>query len=171
MKNDRILLEVNLTTLAEREVYRVSDDWVGYGTGWQTAIAANWWALRLPKATGRHSTTGRFSMISSIKDRTAACCASTCAAVRAVIHEEKIWLGHPIYRPFDDHTVAFCHEGPHDLVDARMWLVNEDGSHVRKVKAHAPGESCTHEFWVPDGSALIYVSLSERPAGADDLSL
>ncbi len=82
VKNDRILLEVNLTTLAEREVYRVSDDWVGYGTG-QTAIAANWWALRLPKATGRHSTTGRFSMISSIKDRTAACCASTCAAVRA----------------------------------------------------------------------------------------
>ncbi len=52
-----------------------------------------------------------------------------------------------------------------------MWLVNEDGSHVRKVKTHAPGESCTHEFWVPDGSALIYVSLSERSAGADDLSL
>lgn len=30
------------------------------------------------------------------------------------IHDEKIWLGHPIYRPFDDNTVAFCHEGPHD---------------------------------------------------------
>ncbi|MWS88868.1 oligogalacturonate lyase family protein, partial [Escherichia coli] len=82
-----------------------------------------------------------------------------------VIHEEKIWLGHPIYRPFDDHTVAFCHEGPHDLVDARMWLVNEDGSHVRKVKAHAPGESCTHEFWVPDGSALIYVSYLKGQQG------
>lgn len=82
-----------------------------------------------------------------------------------VIHEEKIWLGHPIYRPFDDHTVAFCHEGPHDLVDARMWLVNEDGSNVRKVKAHAPGESCTHEFWVPDGSALIYVSYLKGQQG------
>jgi oligogalacturonide lyase len=32
VKNDRTLLEVNLHTLAEREVYRVSDDWVGYGT-------------------------------------------------------------------------------------------------------------------------------------------
>lgn len=32
VKNDRTLLEVNLTTLVEREVYRVSDDWVGYGT-------------------------------------------------------------------------------------------------------------------------------------------
>lgn len=32
VKNDRTLLEVNLTTLQEREVYRVADDWVGYGT-------------------------------------------------------------------------------------------------------------------------------------------
>lgn len=32
VKNDRTLLEVNLTTLAEREVYRVSEEWVGYGT-------------------------------------------------------------------------------------------------------------------------------------------
>lgn len=46
-----------------------------------------------------------------------------------------------------------------------MWLVNENGSHVRKVKAHAPGESCTHEFWVPDGSALIYVSYLKGQQG------
>lgn len=46
VKNDRTLLEVNLTTLQEREVYRVADDWVGYGTGWPTAIAPNWLALR-----------------------------------------------------------------------------------------------------------------------------
>ncbi|VDZ60856.1 translocation protein TolB [Serratia odorifera] len=26
------------------------------------------------------------------------------------------------------------------------------------MKTHAEGESCTHEFWVPDGSALMYVS-------------
>lgn len=44
------------------------------------------------------------------------------------------------------------------LVDARMWFINEDGSNMRKVKEHAEGESCTHEFWVPDGSAMIYVS-------------
>lgn len=82
-----------------------------------------------------------------------------------MIHEEKNWLGHPIYRPFDDNTVAFCHEGPHDLVDARMWLVNEDGSNVRKVKDHAQGESCTHEFWVPNGSALVYVSYLKGQQG------
>jgi oligogalacturonide lyase len=26
------------------------------------------------------------------------------------------------------------------------------------ASVHAPGESCTHEFWVPDGSAMVYVS-------------
>lgn len=46
-----------------------------------------------------------------------------------------------------------------------MWLVNEDGSNVRKVKAHALCESCTHEFWVPDGSALIYVSYLKGQQG------
>ena len=77
---------------------------------------------------------------------------------REVILEQDGWLGHPQYRPFDDHTVAFCHEGPHDLIDARMWFIDEDGRNVRCGRQHLPGESCTHEFWVPDGSAMIYVS-------------
>jgi oligogalacturonide lyase len=72
--------------------------------------------------------------------------------------EKQGWLGHPQYRPFDDHTVAYCHEGPHDLVDARMWFINEDGTNIRCGRQQDPGESCTHEFWVPDGSAMIYVS-------------
>lgn len=75
VKNDRTLLEVDLQTLAEREVYRVPEEWVGYGTGSRTATAPNWWVLRLPDATGRHSTTGKFSTTSSTKGRTAACCA------------------------------------------------------------------------------------------------
>lgn len=76
VKSDRTLLEVNLETLAEREVYRVADDWVGYGTGLPTVIAPNWSESRSRKVTGRHSTTGKFSTTSSIKGRIAACCAS-----------------------------------------------------------------------------------------------
>lgn len=43
--------------------------------------------------------------------------------------------------------------------------MNEDGSNVRKVKDHAEGESCTHEFWVPNGSALVYVSYLKGEQG------
>lgn len=76
----------------------------------------------------------------------------------AVIHEEQRYIGHAMYRPFDDHTMGFCHEGPHDLVDARIWLIDEDGRNLRRVREHAPGEACMHEFWVPDGSRLMWVS-------------
>lgn len=52
----------------------------------------------------------------------------------------------------------FAIEGPLDRAETRMWLMNEDGSHIRRVKLPAPGESYTHEFWVPDGSAMMYVT-------------
>ncbi len=83
MKNDRILLEVNLTTLAEREVYRVSDDWVGYGTWVANSDCSKLVGIEIAKSDWTPLNDWQISMISSIKDRTAACCASTCAAVRA----------------------------------------------------------------------------------------
>jgi len=166
VKNDRVLLEVDLKTLAEREVYRVPDEWVGYGTwvansdctklvGIEIA-KSDWTPLNDWKIFHDFFHKGPHCRLLRVDLKT---------GESATIHEEKNWLGHPIYRPFDDNTVAFCHEGPHDLVDARMWMVNEDGSHVRKVKEHAEGESCTHEFWVPDGSALVYVSYLKGQQG------
>jgi oligogalacturonide lyase len=166
VKNDRTLFEVSLETLAEREVYRVPDEWVGYGTWVANSDCTKLVGIEIARSDwvplsdwqifhdffhkGPHCRLLRVDLQSGDS---------------ATIHEGKVWLGHPIYRPFDDSTVAFCHEGPHDLVDARMWLVNEDGSNVRKVKEHAEGESCTHEFWVPDGSALIYVSYLKGQQG------
>ncbi|WP_417314185.1 oligogalacturonate lyase family protein [Enterobacter sp.] len=122
VKNDRSLLEVNLKTLVEREVYRVPDEWVGYGT----------WVAN-----------------------------SDCTKLVGIEIAKSDWTPLNDWKIFHD----FFHKGPHDLVDARMWLVNEDGSNVRKVKEHAPGESCTHEFWVPNGSALVYVSYLKGQQG------
>lgn len=168
VKNDRSLREVNLATLSEREVYQVPEQWVGYGTwvansdctrlvGIEIA-RSDWMPLDDWQAFRDFFFKAPHCRLVSIDLHSGA---------SRVIHEDKLWLGHPLYRPYDDTTVAFCHEGPHDLVDARMWLVNEDGSAVRKVKQQAKGESCTHEFWVPDGSALMYVSYFEdRPGRA-----
>ena len=166
VKNDRTLLEVNLTTLQEREVYRVADDWVGYGTWVANSDCTKLVGIEIAKSDW--TPLNDWQIFHDFFHK-----GPRCRLLRVdlqtgesrVIHEEKKWLGHPIYRPFDDNTVAFCHEGPHDLVDARMWMVNEDGSNVRKVKAHAEGESCTHEFWVPNGSALVYVSYLKGQQG------
>ena len=166
VKNERTLLEVNLETLVEREVYRVPADWVGYGTWVANSDCTKLVGIEISKDDWVPLNDWKIFHDFFHKG-------PNCRLLRvdlqtgesAVIHQEQNWLGHPIYRPFDDNTVAFCHEGPHDLVDARMWMVNEDGSNVRKVKEHAEGESCTHEFWVPNGSSLMYVSYLKGQQG------
>lgn len=159
VKHERSLCRVSLADFSEETIYQVPHDWVGYGTWVANSectrlvgieiLAKDWVALSDWKI---------FQDFYHSNPHCRLTCVDLLNGKSRVIHQENQWLGHPIYRPFDDKTVAFCHEGPHDLVDARMWLVNEDGSRVRKVKEHAAGESCTHEFWVPDGSALLYVS-------------
>jgi len=137
----------------------VPDDWVGYGTWVANSDCTKMVGIEIKKEDWKPLTDWKKFQEFYF---TNPCCRLIRIDLKTgeatTILKENQWLGHPIYRPGDDNTVAFCHEGPHDLVDARMWFINEDGSNMRKVKEHAPGESCTHEFWVPNGSALAYVS-------------
>ncbi len=159
VKNERELRRVSLDDYSEHTIYTVPEEWVGYGTWVANSECTRLVGIEIARDDWTPLTDWQ-------KFRTFYLRRPHCRLLQVdlhngstrVIHEANEWLGHPLYRPYDDSTVAFCHEGPHDLVDARMWLVNEDGSNVRKVKTHAPEESCTHEFWVPDGSALLYVS-------------
>lgn len=155
----RELVRLELDTLHEEAAYRVPEGWVGYGTWVANSActkmvgieirASDWFAL---------DDWVKFRQMYYNRPRCRLIRIDLASGQRQTIHETDTWLGHPQYRPNDDATVAFCHEGPHDLVDARMWFVGEDGGHLRCGKRHAAGESCTHEFWVPDGSAMIYVS-------------
>lgn len=159
VRAERQLVRLALADLSEEVVYRVPPEWVGYGT-WVANSACtrmvgieihadDWFPL---------SDWQKFHQMFHAKPRCRLIRIDLATGAREVILEQQGWLGHPQYRPFDDHTVAYCHEGPHDLVDARMWFINEDGTNRRCAKVHRAGESCTHEFWVPDGSRMIYVS-------------
>jgi len=155
----RQLIRLDLATLQEDVAYTVPAGWVGYGTWVSNSActkmvgieikAEDWFPLSDWQKFRDMYFARPFCRLIRIDLATGA---------RETIHEGPQWLGHPQYRPFDDNTVAFCHEGPHDLVDARMWFVDENGANLRCGKEHAVGESCTHEFWVPDGSAMVYVS-------------
>ncbi|APV51836.1 oligogalacturonate lyase [Betaproteobacteria bacterium GR16-43] len=159
VRAERQLIRLHLDTLAEDVAYTVPQGWVGYGT-WVANSACtkmvgieihadDWFPL---------SDWKKFAEMFHKKPRCRLFSVDLATGERNVILEQQGWLGHPQYRPFDDNTVAYCHEGPHDLVDARMWFIDEDGTNKRCGRRHAPGESCTHEFWVPDGSAMIFVS-------------
>lgn len=74
-----------------------------------------------------------------------------------VVLEDHCWFGHTQIRPNDPDTILFCHEGPYDLIDARLWLIKSDGSRYRCCRKQPSDLILTHEFWLPDGSKFAYV--------------
>jgi len=151
---------VDVETLREEVVYTAPQGWNCYGT-WVandncTRVAAIelWEADQVTDATGWE----RFEKQFHRKPRQRLLDIDLATGQARVVLERELFIGHPMYRPGDDRQMAFCHEGPHDLVDSRIWLVNSDGSGLRQAKEQAPGEACMHEFWVPDGSKMVYVS-------------
>jgi len=162
VRGGRSLIRVHLDTLAEDVVYTSPPDWVSYGTWVANSACTKLVGIEIAKDDWFPlSDWTKFREMFLNKPRCRLIRIDLASGERTVIHEEKLWLGHPLYRPGDDNTVAFCHEGPHDMIDARMWFINEDGSNIRCGKPHDQGESCTHEFFVPDGSKMIYVSYKE----------
>lgn len=159
VRAERQLVRLTLATLQEQVAYTVPAGWVGYGTWVANSDctrmvgieihADDWFEL---------DDWSKFAAMFHARPRCRLIRIHLASGARDVIHERQGWLGHPQFRPGDDNTVAFCHEGPHDLIDARIWFINQDGANRRCGRPHAPGESCTHEFWVPDGSAMVYVS-------------
>lgn len=144
-------------------VYQVDDQWVAYGTWVANSDCSQMVGIEIKKSDWQPLTDwGKFRAFYFTEPECRLINIDLRSGEQRVVLQEKRWLGHPIYRPFDDGTIAFCHEGPRDAIDARMWLINADGSHMRKVRQHRWGESFTHEFWVPDGSALYYVAHQEN---------
>lgn len=163
VKNNRELRCVCLNSFEERIVYEVDDEWVAYGTWVANSDCTKLVGIEIKKSDWQPLTDwSKFRAFFFTQPECRLINIDLHTGEQQVILQEKRWLGHPIYRPFDDSTVAFCHEGPRDAIDARMWLIHPDGSNLRKVRQHAPGESFTHEFWLPDGSALYYVAHKEN---------
>ncbi|PLY45468.1 oligogalacturonate lyase [Lelliottia sp. F153] len=177
VKNNRELRRVYLDSFEEQIVYAVDDEWVAYGTWVANSDCTKLVGVEIKKRDWQPLTDwSKFRAFYFTQPECRLINIDLRTGEQQVILQEKRWLGHPIYRPFDDSTVAFCHEGPRDAIDARMWLIKPDGSQLRKVRQHAPGESFTHEFWVPDGSALYYVAHKENDpqrylCSADPLTL
>jgi oligogalacturonide lyase len=159
VRAERQLIRLSLSDLSEEVVYTVPEGWVGYGTWVSNSACTKMVGIEIAaKDWFPLNTWAKFNEMFHCKPLCRLFSVDLKTGQRTVILEKQGWLGHPQYRPFDDNTVAYCHEGPHDLIDARMWFINEDGTNIRCGREHAPGESMTHEFWVPDGSAMIYVS-------------
>lgn len=158
-RNGRLHLRVDLDTLAETVVYEVPPGWIGYGT-WSPNTACTRTAGMLMWAEDRIEGGGweKFARQYEVRPLQRLIDIDLNTGRDRVVYEVKQHLGHPMFRPHHDSFMGFCQEGPHDLVESRIWFIDDNGTRLRKVKSQAPGESVMHEFWVPDGSRMLYVS-------------
>ncbi len=94
-----------------------------------------------------------------------------------VVLEERLWLGHPQIRPGHPHTLMYCHEGPGDCVDARIWMIEADGKHKRWMgyRKDSPDPArrgiVTHEYFTADGRCVSFAYYPERWAVDGSLRL
>ena len=75
----------------------------------------------------------------------------------SVVWEENYWIGHCNTSPRHPHLLTFCHEGPWQLVDNRIWGLNADTGEVWQIRpCEESGEMVGHEYWHADGEMIGY---------------
>jgi oligogalacturonide lyase len=85
------------------------------------------------------------------------------------IWNEDVWLGHVNPSPTQPNLLTFCHEGPWNLVDHRIWLLDINTGNVSKLRERkAEGELVGHEYWFMDGLHVGYQCHSPQPKTDDN---
>jgi oligogalacturonide lyase len=159
----RRYMRVDLESLEEEVVYRVPDGWVMTGTWTLNSAGTRIAGIEMLASDRVTDCRGweRFRRQFEATPRQRLIDVEAASGAARVVLDQRRYMGHPMFRPFHDEVMTFCHEGPHDLIDARIWFIGRDGSNLREVKGRAEGGACMHEFWVPDGSRLIYVGYNK----------
>jgi oligogalacturonide lyase len=73
-----------------------------------------------------------------------------------LLWEEQYWISHVNTSPTQPHLLSFCHEGPWDKVDNRIWVIDTHTKQATPVRKAQPEETVGHEFWFHDGNHIGY---------------
>ncbi len=78
-----------------------------------------------------------------------------------VLHEERAWIGHVNTSPVRPDVLTFCHEGPWDEVDQRIWGLHVQTGALWRIRpqespALRQGMAIGHEYWFADGERVGY---------------
>lgn len=79
-----------------------------------------------------------------------------------VLFKENYWIGHVNASPTQANILTFCHEGPWDKVDNRIWGLNTATGDVWKIRPTSEGKSVFHEYWFEDGVHIGYHGRASR---------
>ncbi len=73
-----------------------------------------------------------------------------------VLHEEAYWIGHVNTSPTRPEILTFCHEGPWERIDQRIWGLDANTGRTWRIRPTAENETVGHEYWYADGIHLGY---------------
>jgi oligogalacturonide lyase len=75
-----------------------------------------------------------------------------------IIHEDKCYLTHINTSHVLPNIMTFCHEGPWDLVQQRIWGLNIETGETWKIRPQDDGLELAvgHEYWFKDGETIGY---------------
>ncbi len=75
-----------------------------------------------------------------------------------VIHEDKCYMSHINTSHKLPNIMTYCHEGPWNLVDQRIWGLNIETGETWKIRPQDDGKDFAvgHEYWFEDGEHIGY---------------
>ena len=68
-----------------------------------------------------------------------------------IVFEDTHDLGHIQFAPDTNEYLTYCHEGPWNYVQQRIWMFNTITRHVKPCFIQREDDSVGHEFWTRDG--------------------
>lgn len=68
-----------------------------------------------------------------------------------IVFKDTHWVGHVQFAPDSNEYITYCHEGPWNYVQQRIWMLNTVTRTVKPCFVQEEDDSIGHEFWTRDG--------------------
>ena len=153
------LMAVDLATRATRTLLKLEPGWFGYMTNCSAdgkhIYFGSWRDLsdKIPTDTNRGL---GMREIWEARPQSQVVRVAAEGGGAEVVFEEDCWINHVNTSPTQPDVLTFCHEGPWDMIDNRIWGLNGDTGRAWKIRPTEPGEIVGHEYWYNDGVHIGY---------------
>ncbi|XHR29808.1 MAG: oligogalacturonate lyase family protein [Chthoniobacteraceae bacterium] len=82
-----------------------------------------------------------------------------------VVFEEQVWIGHVNTSPTNPNQLTYCHEGPWEQVDNRIFGLDIASGRSWKLPSPDPDFCVGHEYWYRDGRRIGFHGFSRSGNG------
>jgi oligogalacturonide lyase len=159
-----VLYELDLDTLHERAICSIAEPMAPRGRANPTADGRYVCSMLMeeqPEEAARIAFSySRFREYFELKPLTQIVRIELATGKRDVIHEDRRYMGHINTSPTQADLLTFCHEGPWDLIEQRIWGLKVQSGETWKIRPQEGGYSIGHEYWFADG---VHIGYHGRP--------